>query len=61
VTFNTDAVTTRLKGTSLEVGGGFTAALTRSISLHAVVDYTIDVEGQRQRILEGTLGVTVRW
>jgi autotransporter family porin len=61
VAFDGDVVTTNLKGTSLEVGGGVTAALTRAISLHAVVDYTVQVEGERQRILEGVVGLTVRW
>lgn len=59
--FGADEIVSTLKGTSLEVGGGLTADLTRTISLHAVVDYTTELDGERQRILEGTVGLTIRW
>ncbi|RZJ02957.1 MAG: autotransporter outer membrane beta-barrel domain-containing protein, partial [Brevundimonas sp.] len=58
---NGDEVVSDLKGTSVEVGGGVVANLTSAVSVHAVVDYTANVDGERRRIVEGSVGLTVRW
>nr|WP_255451501.1 autotransporter outer membrane beta-barrel domain-containing protein [Brevundimonas sp. G8] len=59
--FGQDWIVSDLKGTSLELGGGVTAALTSAISLYASADYTTEIDGPAREIVAGTLGVSIRW
>ncbi|URQ75393.1 MAG: autotransporter outer membrane beta-barrel domain-containing protein [Candidatus Ochrobactrum gambitense] len=61
VIFGTDPITTNLKGTSLEVGGGVTVDITEKASLFATADYTTNLGGERARIWEGNIGLNVKW
>jgi outer membrane autotransporter protein len=61
VIFGTDPITTNLKGTSLEVGGGVTIDVTEKASLFATADYTTNLGGERTRIWEGNIGLNVKW
>lgn len=59
--FATDPIVTDLKGTSLEVGGGLTLDITEKASLYATADYTTNLGGERNRIWEGNIGLSVKW
>jgi outer membrane autotransporter protein len=59
--FGQDWIVSDLKGTSLELGGGVTAALTSTISLYASADYTTEIDGPPRKIVAGTIGVSIRW
>jgi hypothetical protein len=48
-------------GTALELGGGVVAKLSESTSLFATADYTFDVGGEKMRIFEGNIGLSVKW
>ena len=61
VRFGTDLISTDFGGTSLELGGGLVAAVTQDVSLFATADYTFDVSGENQRIIEGNVGLRVKW
>jgi autotransporter family porin len=61
VIFGTDPITTNLKGTSLEVGGGVTIDVTEKASLFATADYTTNLGGERTRSWEGNIGLNVKW
>ena len=61
VRFGTDLISTDYGGTSLELGGGLVAAVTQDVSLFATADYTFDVSGENQRIIEGNVGLRVKW
>lgn len=56
-----DPIVTELDGTSLELGGGVVANLTDKVSLHVTGDYTTNLGGEKRRILEGNIGLTVKW
>ncbi|MGI6851191.1 autotransporter outer membrane beta-barrel domain-containing protein [Mesorhizobium sp. 1B3] len=56
-----DPIITELDGTSLELGGGVVANLTDKVSLHVTGDYTTNLGGEKRRILEGNIGLTVKW
>jgi autotransporter family porin len=47
VLFNTDAITTESKSTSLELGGGIVHDFTKKVSAFAVADYTFDLDGSK--------------
>jgi autotransporter family porin len=61
VLFGTDPIVTELGGTSLELGGGVVAKLSENVSLHLTGDYTTNLGGERKRIFEGNIGLTVKW
>lgn len=61
VRFAGDPIVTELGGTSLELGGGVTAALTETVSLFATVDYTTNLGGEKKRSWEGNIGLSVKW
>lgn len=61
VRFDTTSVLSDQGGTSLELGGGVTAKLTENASLFASADYTTNLGGERRRILEGNLGLSIKW
>jgi autotransporter family porin len=48
-------------GTALEIGGGVVAKLSESTSLFATADYTFDVDGEKWRVLEGNIGLSIKW
>jgi len=41
--------------------GGVVAKLTDKVSLFATGDYTTNLGGDKRRILEGNLGISVKW
>jgi outer membrane autotransporter protein len=59
--FGADPITTQLKGTSLELGGGIVAQLSQKVSLFATADYTTNLGGERSHIVEGNIGLNVKW
>jgi type V secretory pathway adhesin AidA len=56
-----DPIVTELDGTSLELGGGVIANPTDTLSVFVTADYTTNLGGERTRILEGNLGVSIKW
>ena len=61
ILFDTDAITTENRSTSLELGGGIVHDFSQSVSAFAVADYTFDVDGAEMEIFEGNIGLRVKW
>ncbi|MCA0028867.1 autotransporter outer membrane beta-barrel domain-containing protein [Mesorhizobium sp. B263B1A] len=61
VNFDTTDILTESRSTSFEFGGGVTAKVTDKVSLFATGDYTTNLGGDKRRILEGNLGVSIKW
>lgn len=61
ILFGSDAIVTQMEGTSLELGGGIVAKLSEAVSLHVTGDYTTNLGGEKQRIFEGNVGLTLKW
>jgi autotransporter family porin len=61
IVFGADTISTETDATTLEVGGGLVAELTKSVSLHVTGDYSTNLGGERQRVIEGNVGLTVNW
>ncbi|TPL45654.1 autotransporter outer membrane beta-barrel domain-containing protein [Mesorhizobium sp. B2-4-4] len=61
VNFDTTDISTESRSTSFEFGGGVTAKMTDKVSLFATGDYTTNLGGDKRRILEGNLGVSIKW
>ncbi len=61
VRFDSDAMNTAMKGTSMEVGGGVVYAVNTTFSVFATVDYRFDVSGEHQRTFQGNVGLRVKW
>ncbi|WJR65193.1 autotransporter outer membrane beta-barrel domain-containing protein [Neorhizobium sp. CSC1952] len=61
IRFDGDPITTEIGGTSLEIGGGVIANLTEKVSLFATVDYTTNLGGEKTRIWEGNIGISIKW
>src|SRR5262245_27383190 len=59
--FGSDVISTDFGGTSLELGGGLVAAISKDVSLYATADYTFEVEGEKQQVMEGNVGLKVQW
>lgn len=61
LSFGGDPILTERDGTSLELGGGVVAKLSESTSLFATADYTTNLGGEKIRVFEGNLGISVKW
>ncbi|MDX3925275.1 MAG: autotransporter outer membrane beta-barrel domain-containing protein [Shinella sp.] len=61
INFGGDAIVTEIGGTSLEVGGGIVAKITESASLFATADYTTNLGGRKTHVLEGNIGLSIKW
>ncbi|NTF89377.1 autotransporter outer membrane beta-barrel domain-containing protein [Agrobacterium rhizogenes] len=61
VSFGGNPIVTTLDGTSLEVGGGITANLTEKVSIFATADYTTNLSDEKTRILEGNIGLRIKF
>ncbi|OBP79050.1 hypothetical protein BAE42_27165 [Mesorhizobium loti] len=61
VSFDTTDITTEGRSTSFEFGGGVVAKVTDKVSLFATGDYTTNLGGDKRRILEGNVGISVKW
>lgn len=61
VNFGTDPIATKVGGTAVEIGGGLVAKLSESTSLFATADYTANLGGDKKQILEGNIGLTIKW
>ena len=59
--FGTVALPASFGATSLEIGGGFAASLSETVSLYATADYTTNLNGPHRETLEGNLGLRVTW
>ncbi|WP_306306738.1 autotransporter family protein [Nitratireductor aquibiodomus] len=59
--FGGDAVATELNGTSLELGAGLVANLTKQVGLFATADYTTNIGGEKTQIVEANLGLSITW
>lgn len=61
ILFGSDAITTEVESTSLELGAGVTHDFTKNFSAFAVADYTFDVNGENVEVFEGNVGLRVKW
>lgn len=61
VDFDGTDISTEGKSTSFEFGGGLVAKVTDKVSIFATGDYTTNLGGDKRRILEGNLGLSVKW
>ena len=61
IDFGGDAIAVETGGTSVEFGGGVIARLTEKISLFATADYTTNIGGEKKRVFEGNVGLSVKW
>jgi outer membrane autotransporter protein len=61
VDFEGTDITTEGRSTSFEFGGGVVAKVTDKVSVFATADYTTNLGGDKRRILEGNLGLSVKW
>ena len=61
VSFGSDAIDTAIGGTSLELGGGVVAKLSENVSLFATGDYTTNIGGPSQHVLEGNVRLRIKW
>lgn len=60
INFGSDVISTDFGGTSLELRGGIVATISKDVSLFATADYTFEVAGERQRVIEGNVGLRVQ-
>lgn len=58
---NTHVLSSTDDSTALEVGGGLVGALSDTLSIWAVADYTTDVADNDIEIIRGNVGVKVGW
>ncbi|WP_065373442.1 autotransporter outer membrane beta-barrel domain-containing protein [Ensifer adhaerens] len=61
VTFGADPIVTERGGTALELGGGLVAKLSKTTSLYVTADYTTNLGGEKIDVLEGNIGLRVKW
>ena len=61
INFGGDPIDVERGGTSLEVGGGVVAKLSETLSVFATADYTTNLGGEKRRVWEGNLGLSVKW
>ncbi|MGX8010686.1 autotransporter family protein [Mesorhizobium sp. ORM8.1] len=61
VDFEGTDISTEGRSTSFEFGGGVVAKVTDKVSIFATGDYTTNLGGDKRRILEGNLGISVKW
>ncbi|MGF6176364.1 autotransporter outer membrane beta-barrel domain-containing protein [Ensifer sp. 4252] len=61
INFGADAIVTKVGGTALEIGGGLVAKLSESTSLFATADYTTNLGGDKTQVLEGNIGISIKW
>lgn len=59
--FSGDPIAVETGGTSVEFGGGVIAQLTEKTSLFATADYTTNIGGEKKRVFEGNIGLSVKW
>ena len=59
--FGATPIVTEIGGTSLEIGGGVVAKLTDATSIFATADYTTNLGGEKTRVFEGNIGLSVKW
>ncbi|TIQ33252.1 MAG: autotransporter outer membrane beta-barrel domain-containing protein [Mesorhizobium sp.] len=61
VDFEGTDISTEGKSTSFEFGGGVVAKVTDKVSVFATGDYTTNLGGDKRRVLEANLGLSVKW
>ncbi|MCX8280774.1 autotransporter outer membrane beta-barrel domain-containing protein [Phyllobacterium sp. 0TCS1.6C] len=61
VRFGGDAITTRGETTAVELGAGIVHNFNETLSAYAVADYTFDVDGGNREVIEGNIGLRVKW
>ena len=61
VDFEGTDISTEGKSTAFEFGGGVIARVTDKVSVFATGDYTTNLGGDKRRVLEANLGVSVKW
>ena len=61
VDFGSSTISTETDATTLEVGGGLVAQLSKSVGLHVTGDYSTNLGGEKQRVVDGNIGLTVTW
>ena len=58
---STHALSSTDDGTALELGGGLVGALSDTLAVWGVVDYTTDVADNDVEVVRGNLGLKVGW
>jgi autotransporter family porin len=61
VTFGVDPIKTEQGGSSLELGGGVTYDLTKSLSAVATASYAFDIDGNHLQTIAGNVGLRIKW
>lgn len=61
IVFAQTPVITEFGGTTLEIGGGLIAQLSQSLGLFASADYTTDLDGEEIEVVEGNIGLSLKW
>lgn len=61
VDFEGTNISTESRSTSFEFGGGVVAKVTDKVSVFATADYTTNLGGDKRHVLEGNLGLSVKW
>lgn len=56
-----DPIAVETGGTSVEFGGGVIAKLSEQTSMFATADYTTNIGGEKKRVFEGNVGLSVKW
>ena len=60
-TFNTTPITTDFGNTSLELGGGVVAQLSRSVGVAAAASYVTNLGGDHRQGVKGNIELRVTW
>jgi autotransporter family porin len=61
ISFDADEIKIRTGTTAVELGGGVVAKLTDQVSLFGTGDYLFDVAGQDKEVIEGNLGLQLKF
>ncbi len=61
VRFGDDRIVTDLGGTALELGAGLVTDVNDRASFHVIVDYTTSLDDEDGEIVEGSLGLSIRF
>lgn len=57
VTFNARDVVSHMDGTSLEIGGGLSTRLSKTVSLYGAASYSTDLSGDQKQSIGGYFGL----
>jgi len=61
VAFNSRDVVTDVEGTQLEIGGGLSTRLNKTVSLYGAASYSTNVSGDKKQSVGGYFGLRAEW